>query len=160
MIVLLAAMIVFFFLILGSFAFLACILIPPGRKYAMSTALWFAALGPCCVAFLVLAVLGVVTGGFALQATKMNWVDAPRLFAAIGWGSAIVAGIVTCFVASGAAWLHQAIIHRFTFMLFRLYATFVSAGIGSVFGWLFLWLAMAWSPFPHAVWLAALCFPF
>jgi hypothetical protein len=42
---LLAAMIVFLFLALGSAAFLVCTLIPPIRKYALSTALWFAVWG-------------------------------------------------------------------------------------------------------------------
>lgn len=159
MIVLLAAMIVFLFLALGSFAFLACILIPPGRKYALSTALWFAAWGPCCVSLLVLAMLGLVAGGIAVQTTKIHWEDAPRLFSAVGWGSAVVAGIVTCFVASAAAWLHQAIIHRFTFMLFRLYATFVVAGIGSVFGILIVLLVMVWQPSPQAEWVAVFSIP-
>ena len=156
---LLAAMIVFFFLALGSVAFLVCTLIPPGRKYALSTALWFAVWGPCCVLLLVLVVLGVLAGGVALRATHMRWEDTPRLFSALGWGAIIVGGILTCVVAGIAAWLHQALIHRFTFALFRLYAMLVTAGIGSVFGWLSLWLAMAWNPFPHAAWLAAFIFP-
>jgi uncharacterized protein YacL len=106
-----------------------------------------------------LVILGIVAGGVALRATQMRWEDAPRLFSTLGWGAVIIGAILTCVVASTAAWLHQALIHRFTFALFRLYATLVTAGIGSVFGWLLLWLVMAWSPFPHAVWLAALMFP-
>jgi len=154
-----AALIVFFFLVLGGVAFLACILFPPGRKYALSTALWFAVWGPCCVAFLILAILGLVAGGLTLQATHMRWEDVPHLFAVAGWGTTIVAAIVTCFVASAAAWLHQGLIHRFTFMLFRLYATFVAAGIGSVAGLLIILLAMVWVPFVHAEWVAALSIP-
>jgi hypothetical protein len=34
--------------------------------------------------------------------------------------------------ASIAAWLHQFIVHRFTFVLFRLYATAVVSRIGTV----------------------------
>jgi hypothetical protein len=41
------------------------------------------------------------------------------------------------------AWLHQVLIHRFTFALFRLYATCLCAGIGSVFGWCLRWWLMA-----------------
>ncbi len=159
MIILFAAVLVIFFLVLGSIAFLACLVIPPGRKYALSTALWFAAWGPCCVLFLVLVMLGVVAGGLALQATNMTWEAAPRLFSAVGWGSTILAGVVTCLVASAAAWLHQAIIHRVTFMLFRLYATFVIAGIGCVIGFLFLLFAMVSKPFSQAEWVAAFSIP-
>jgi hypothetical protein len=159
MILLLAAVVIFFFLVLGSVAFLVCALIPPSRKYALSTALWFVVWGPCCVLFLISVILGIVAGGFALRATQMRWEDAPRLFSTLGWGSIIVGGILTCVVASIAAWLHQALIHRFTFTLFRLYATLVTAGIGSVFGWLSVWLVMAWSPFPHTVWFAWLMLP-
>jgi hypothetical protein len=155
---LLAALIVFFFLVLGSAAFCICILIPSGRKYALSTALWFAAWGPCWVTLLILAILGLVAGGFALQATRMHWGDVPRFFSAMGWGVTIVGVIVTCLIASIAAWLHQALIHRMTFLLFRLYAAFVTAGIGAVIGLLSFWLAMAWSRFSH-VWLLAAFIP-
>jgi hypothetical protein len=159
MIFLFAGFIVFFFLAVGSIAFVACVLIPPWRKYALSTALWFAAWGPCCAFLLILAILGLIAGGLVLQKTGMRWEDAPKLLSAVGWTSVLGGGIFTCAIASVAARLHQALIHRFTFMLFRLYVTFVSAGIGSVFGWLSLWLAMMWSPFPHAVWLAAFTLP-
>ncbi len=127
MIFLLAALIVFFFLVLGSAAFSVCILIPPRRKYALSTALWFAVWGPCSALLLLLAILGVVAGGFALQATQMHWEDASRFFSAIGWGASIVGVIVTSLIATVAAWLHQALIHRMTFLLFRLYVSFVAA---------------------------------
>jgi hypothetical protein len=153
MIVLFAAMIVFLFLALGSIAFLACILVPLGRKYALSTALWFAIWGPCCVLFPILALLGTIAGGFGLRATQMRWGDAPRLLSAIGWGSILFGGIITFVVASVAAWFHQALIHRFTFILFRLYATIVIAGIGSVFGWLVVLSTMIYRPFAHALWL-------
>jgi hypothetical protein len=159
MIMLFAAFIVFFFLVLGSIVFLGCIVVPPGRKYALSAALWFAVWGPCCVLFLILAILGLVAGGLALRATQMHWEDAPRLLSAMGWGSIIIGGVVLCCAASVAAWLHQVLIHRFTFLLFRLYATFVAAGIGSVFGWLIVLLAVVYSPFAHASWLATLSIP-
>jgi hypothetical protein len=159
MIMLLAAFVVFFFLVLGSIVFLGCVVVPSGRRYALSVALWFAVWGPCCALFLILAILGLIAGGFALRATRMHWEDVSRFFSAMGWGSIIVGGIITCAVASVAAWLHQALIHRFTFLLFRLYATFVVAGIGSVFGCLIVLLAMVYSPFVHASWLAMLSIP-
>jgi hypothetical protein len=159
MIFLMAALIVFFFLVLGSAAFCVCILIPPGRKYALSTALWFAVWGPCLVLLLFLAILGVVAGGFAFQATQMHWEDASRFISAIGWGATIVGLIVTCLIATAAAWFHQVLIHRSTFLLFRVYATFVSAGIGAVIGLVFFWLAMGSGRFPHTWWLVALIVP-
>jgi hypothetical protein len=159
MIVLLAAFIVFFCLALGSIAFLACVLIPPTRKYALSTALWFAVWGPCCVLFLILAIVGLVAGGIALRATQMHWEDAPKLISAIGWGSVVVFVIVTCIIASVAGWLHQALIHRFTFMLFRLYAALVTAGIGCVIGMLLVILSMVWGTFPLIVWVTGLSVP-
>jgi hypothetical protein len=158
-IVLLAALIVLFFLVLGSAAFSVCVLIPPGRKYALSTALWFAVWGPCSVLLLFLAILGVVAGGFALQATQMHWEDASKFFSAIGWGASIVGVIVTSLIATVAAWLHQALIHRMTFLLFRLYVTFVVAGIGSVVGLVFFWLAMGSGRFHYTWWLVALIVP-
>ena len=159
MIELFAVLIVYVFLALGAIAFLACVLIPPCRKYALSTALWFAVWAPCGVLFLALAVLGLVAGGLALQATQMRWEDAPRLFSAMGWGSVIVGGLVTCILASVAGWLHQGLIHRFTFLLFRLYATVVVAGIGCVLGFLVVWLFMEWGPFAYAGWVAACSIP-
>ena len=159
MIVLLAAMLAFFFLALGAVAFLACVLVPQWRKVALSTALWFAIWGPCCVVLLIVALLGVAAGGLALHATQMHWQDAQKIFAAIGWGSAISGGAVTGILASVLAWLHQAAIHRVTFFLFRFYATVVVAGIGSVFGLGITLFAMIESPFPFAAWIAAISIP-
>jgi hypothetical protein len=159
MFIVLLPMIVFFFLVLGAIAFLVCILIPPGRKYALSTALWFATWGLGCTAFLILAVLGLAAGGFAFRAAQMHWDDAPKLFSAIGWGFVISAGVVICAIAGGTAWLHQVLIHRSTFMLFRLYATFVTAGIGSVIGFAFLLLSLASAPEPNIKFAAAFSIP-
>jgi hypothetical protein len=159
MLPLLAAMIVFFFLALGSAAFLVCTLIPPCRKYALSTALWFAVCGPCCVLLLILAILGLVAGGLALRATQMRWEDASRFFSAVGWVSTIGGGIVVCVVASIAAWLHQALIHRFTFALFRLYATLVTAGIGCVISLFIITVVMVRGVLTHVGWVEWLSIP-
>jgi hypothetical protein len=155
MIFLLAAFIGFFFLVVGSITFLVCISIPPLRKYALSSALWFAVSGLCSVMLLFFAVFGLIAGGLVMQKTGIAWQDAPRLFTALGKSFFIVSGVATCAVSTIVAWFHQALIHRFTFVLFRLYAMFVSAGIGSILGALFIWIAMGWDLFPHAVWAAA-----
>jgi hypothetical protein len=57
--------------------------------------------------------------------------------------------LVTIAVATGLACIHQAVVSRLTFALFRLYAATVSAGIGSVFGWCFGWWMMAKSITGH-----------
>ena len=51
----------------------------------------------------------------------------------------VVGALVTAGAATGTTWLHQWLIHRFTFALVRIYVTAVSAGIGSVFGWWLGW---------------------
>lgn len=159
MIVLLAAAIVFFFLALGSVAFLVCALIPPSRKYALSTALWFAVWGPCCVLLLILSILGLAASSVAQWATQMRWEDAPGFFSAVGWVYTIGGGIVVCLVASIAAYLHQALIHRFTFALFRLYATLVTAGIGCVIGLFIITVLMVRGVLIHVGWVEWLSIP-
>ncbi len=67
----------------------------------------------------------------------------------------ILGTIGTVSIATSAAWLHQALVRRLTFALFRLYATVVSAGIGSVFGWCFSWWMLA-SQIRYG-WALALC---
>lgn len=154
MFVIIAAAIVFLFLALGAVAFVVCAAIPPLRRFALSAALWFAAWGPCCVALMVLAMMGIVVGGFALQAGHMDWTSIPQHVAAVlGWGVFTVAIIATSAVATGLAWLHQALIHRLTFALFRLYVAAVCGGIGSVFGWLVCWWLLAKPSAPYGWWL-------
>jgi len=127
--------IVFMFLVLGSIVFLVCAFVPPARKYALSAALWCAMWGPCSVALMALAGIGLVATAFFTKNGDVVSVHAPRLLAAFGWGCLIAGIIITLAVATGAAWIHQQVVRRFTFVLFRLYATAVSGGIGSVFGW-------------------------
>ena len=143
MILALFAFTIFAFLALGSGAFLACVLLPPTRRYALSAALWFAVWGPCSVVFMVVAGMGLVTGALVMKQGNMHWPDAPKLLAAIGWGYTVIGALITTAVSTCAARLHQFLIHRLTFALFRLYATAISAGIGSVFGWLLSWWMMA-----------------
>lgn len=147
MIFLLAGMIVFFFLVVGAIAFVVTLAFPSGRKYALSTALWFAAWGPSCVLMMVLVTAGLISGHLILQGQFDNWISAPTVFRPLGAVTLILCALGTCIAASALAWLHQALIHRCTYALFRLYATLVTAGIGSVFGWFFVWLMAAWKPF-------------
>ncbi|MGA7858994.1 MAG: hypothetical protein WCA11_13755, partial [Terracidiphilus sp.] len=139
MLFVLIALIVFVFLVMGSIAFLICVLLPPTRRYALSAALWFAVCGPCSACFVVIAGLGLAGGALVMKAGKMQWTDSPRLLGTLGWSYLVVGALVTIGAATGAAWLHQWLIHRFTFALFRIYVTAVSAGIGSVLGWWLGW---------------------
>jgi len=142
MLPLLFAIIIFAFLLLGSFVFLACVLVPPTRRYALSAALWCAVWGPCSVGWMVLAGLGLIAEAFITKDGDMQQFHAPRLVAAFGWGYLFFGVAVTAAVATGTAWLHQVLVRRLTFALFRLYATAVSAGMGSVFGWALGWWMM------------------
>jgi hypothetical protein len=146
MVLVLFAIVVFAFLLLGSTAFVLCVLLPPTRRYALSVAFWFALWGPCLVALMTLAGLGLVAGALVMRSGNMQLIDASRLFATLGWGYVTVGALITACISTGAAWLHQKVVHRFTFFLFRIYATAVSAGIGSVFGWFLGWWAAARAP--------------
>jgi hypothetical protein len=145
---LLLSMIVFFFLLLGSVVFLVFVLIPPIRRYALSAALWCALWGPSSIAFLLLAGTAVIAAAFVTRSGDVQSLHAPRLAAVLGWGYLSAAVLVTAIIATGVAWLHQALLHRLTFVFFRLYATVVSAGIGSVFGWCLGWLLL-WRAIQH-----------
>jgi hypothetical protein len=138
----LLAGIVFIFLLLGSIVFLACLLIPRTRQYALSAALWCAMWGPCSVALMVIAGVGLITTAFVTKVGGGQSLHAPRLVSSFGWAYLIIGVLMTTIAATGAAWAHQALVKRLTFALFRLYATAVSAGIGSVFGWCLGWWIM------------------
>jgi hypothetical protein len=139
MILVVFALLIFAFLLLGSIVFLVCALIPSTRRYALSAALWCAVWGPCSVGLIAVAGFGIAAGALMMKASSSHWTDAPKLIAALGWSYIIIGALITICVATGAAWLHQMLIHRFTFLLFRIYAAAVSAGIGSVFGWALGW---------------------
>jgi hypothetical protein len=143
MLVVLIAAILFFFLVVGAVVFLVCVLIAPLRRFALSAALWCAMWGPCSVAFLLLAGTAVVAEAFITKNGDVQTLHAPRLLAALRWGYLTLAALGTTAVATCAAWLHQAAMHRLTFAMFRLYATLVCTGIGSVFGWCLGWSVAA-----------------
>jgi len=140
---LLFAAIVFTFLLLGSLVFLACVLVPATRRYALRAAFWCAVWGPCSVALMVLPGVGLVATAFITKAGDAQSFHTPKLLTAFGWSYLILGVLITTAVATGAAWLHQVLVRRLTFALFRLYAAAVSAGIGSVFGWCLGWWMMS-----------------
>jgi hypothetical protein len=143
MLPLLFAAIVFFFLLVGSAVFLFCVLIPALRRFALSAALWCAVWGPSSITFLLIAGTAVIAEAFITNNGDMHSLHTPRLVAALGWGYLVAALLATATIASLVAWLHQTLMHRLTFPLFRLYTTAVCAGIGSVFGWCLGWLMAA-----------------
>jgi hypothetical protein len=138
MIILIFAAIIFGFLLLGALVFVVSILLPFARERALSAALWCAVWGPCIVALLTLA--GFALGADALAQNYSHFRELEHL-SSIGLAYAIIGLLGTAAIASLAAWLHQSLIHRMTFALFRVYACLVSFGIGSVFCWAFVfWL--------------------
>ena len=139
MILLVFAAIVYAFLFIGAVVFVLCALIPPTRRFALSAALWCAVWGPCSVGLMTLAGLGLVASAFINDAGGMQSFHAPRLLTVFGWGYLILGVLITVTVATGVALLHQMLMRWLMFMLFRLYATAVCAGIGSVFGWALSW---------------------
>ena len=88
---------------------------------------------------MTLAGLALVVDAFISKGGDPHLLKHPHLLATFGWTYLAVGALLTAVVASIAAWLHQFIVHRFTFVLFRLYATAVVSGIGSVFGWCLCW---------------------
>lgn len=142
MLPLMFAGIVFLFLVIGSIVFLLCLLVPRTRQYALSAALWCAMWGPCSVGLMVLAGVGLITAAFVTKAGDFQTFHAPRLLSAFGWGYLIAGILITIVVATISALIHQAVVRRLTLALFRLYATAVSASIGSVFGWSLGWWMM------------------
>lgn len=129
------------FFTVGGVVFLVCVALPPLRRYALSAALWCAMWGPCLVALILLAGTALLTDISLTQHNGVSNFHLPHLSRAARWALGACVAVSIAAVATGAAWLHQAAIHRLTFALFRLYATVVCAGIGGVFGvWLGWWL--------------------
>jgi hypothetical protein len=141
MLPLLCAAIVFAFLALGAAVFTATALIPPLRRYSLSAALWCAVWGPCSVAWIVLTGFVVVASGFVMETVQSKQLHLPEIPHALWTSYGILAIAGTAVLATGMATVHQWVLHRMTFALFRIYAGLVSAGIGSVWGWgLLFWL--------------------
>jgi hypothetical protein len=143
MLALIVPAVVFFFLVVGAVVFLVCVLIAPLRRFALSAALWCATWGPCLVAFVLLAGTAAVAETSLTRNGDWQTLQAPKLLAALGWSYLALAVLSTIAIATFAAWLHQVLLHRLTFPLFRLYSTVVCAGIGSVFGCCFCWFLIS-----------------
>jgi hypothetical protein len=88
---------------------------------------------------MTLAGLAVVADAFITKSGDVQSFHSARLLSVFGWEYLIAGTLFTAVAATVAAWLHQLVVRRFTFALFRLYATAVVAGIGSVFGWCLSW---------------------
>lgn len=154
MIILLFAIIIFVFLFVGALVFVCCIVLPQAREHALSAALWCAVWGPCLVTLLMLAGLGLI----ATATSDEHWhrQQLEHLPSVLGPTYVILGLLGSAAIASGGAWLHQLVIHRMTFPLFRIYASVVSAGVGSIYGWsLGFWLS-ADLPGHLLPWLAAM----
>jgi hypothetical protein len=150
------ALIVFFFLLVGAAVFLVCFLLPPTRRYALSAALWCACWGPAALGWMMIAGLALVTEDFITRSGDTQSLHLPKLPVELGWSYLILAAVATAAFATAVAWLHQVLVRRTTFALFRLYATAVSAGIGSVFG-LFLGWWIVSTEIPHGWLWSLLC---
>jgi hypothetical protein len=135
--------IVLFFLALGAIVFVVCGLIPPLRRFSLSAALWCAVWGPCSIAWLMLTGLILVANGFAMSTAQSRHLPLPEVPRQLWTGYGIAGLLGVALVATVISLVHQWLMHRMTFSLFRLYAGLVSAGVGSVWGWgLWIWLVL------------------
>ena len=126
------------FLLTGSIAYLLCAAVPRLRRFAMPSSLWLLSL---CIGLYIWVsiILGLAIGrdlwnahvpqlhlwlfkDFTLPQTKGFTI------------ACITALIATCFtLASIVTVIHQAIVHRVTLALFRLYVAAISLGVGITF---------------------------
>ena len=124
----------FTFLVLGAAAFVVCVTTPPLRRYALSAALWWALWGPCLTFWALFSAMVGVAGIYGLNRMGTHGLHVEQWARGFGIGLGMLVVLSTAAVASTAAVLHQALVRRMTFALFRVYATAVSAAIGSVVG--------------------------
>ena len=126
------------FLVGGLAVFLVCLALPWLQRFALSAALWFLALLPGLLLWMLIDVgaeVGQATLGRRL--TQPRWEMA--LWHAFGSPAAqttlIAVGMAgTIVLATLIAVVHQFVIHRITFALFRLYAGFVTGGVAVLWG--------------------------
>jgi hypothetical protein len=157
MLVLLIGFVILFWLATGAVQFLICVAVPRLRRYALSAALWWAMWGPCSVGLMFLAGFAVVVNAFIAKDGNISLFHHPHFLESLGWGYVLLGILFTSSIASVVSWLHQAVVRRFTFALFRLYSTVVVAGIGSVFGWCFGWWILSTDVrFGAFLWLAGM----
>lgn len=141
------------FLFIGSVAYLLCVAIPGLRRFAMPSSLWLLSL--CIgVLFWVSIILGLAIGRelwnahapqLHLRSLKEFALPQTKAFTA----AYIVVLLATCLtLASIITVMHQAIIHRLTLALFRLYVAGISLGVGIVFFAPLFLLAASEAPSP------------
>jgi len=126
------------FLVGGLAVFLLCLAIPWLQRFALSAALWCLALLPGLLLWLLIEV-GAEFGQEALgrRLSYPHW--ELSLWHAFGSPAAqttlIAAGMAgTIVLATTIAVVHQFVIQRVTFALFRLYAGFVTGGVAVLWG--------------------------
>jgi len=126
------------FLVGGLVVFLVCLAIPWLQRYALSAALWFLALLPGLLLWLLIEV-GAAFG----QDTLARRLSYPRwemsfwhVFASPASQTTLIAvGMAgTIVMATIVAVVHQFVIQRTTFALFRLYTGFVTGGVAVLWG--------------------------
>lgn len=157
MLLLVFAIICLFFLVLGSLVFVVCGTTPKLRRFALSAALWFAVWGPCVTVWMLFAGMIAFTADYSSQHMDLAGLHLPAWKSGFGLGLFWLAVVSTAAVATAVAWVHQVVVRRMTFALFRIYAAVVSAGVGSVWGWaLGIWIATLGIRFGWLIWLAAM----
>jgi hypothetical protein len=134
-------------LAVGALVSVICASIPPLLRFALSAALWCAVWGPCLSGWILFTGLALLADGVAKESMHMQRapIDFHRL---AGLPFLSLALLSSAALGSLAAWMHQIIIRRMTFALFRIYSTLVSAGIGSVWGWALGW----WMAATEMIW--------
>ena len=130
----------FFFLTVGAVVLLICATVSPLRRFALSAGLWCAVWGPCVCAWVLFGSMAGFVADYGLPKLADGQIRPEDWVKGFGIGIAGLAIVFTALFATVVAYAHQWIIRRFTFSLFRIYATFVSAGVGSVFAWSLLFL--------------------
>src|SRR5580658_2660415 len=121
------------FLVGGLAVFLVCLAIPWLQRFALSAAMWFLALLPGLLLWLLIEV-GAAFGQEAVvrQLSNPRWeMSLWHAFSSSAAQTTLVAvGMAgTVVMATGIAVVHQFVIQRLTFALFRLYAGFVTGGV-------------------------------
>jgi hypothetical protein len=151
------ALFCFAFLAVGAVVFVISLADRRMRKLALSAALWCAVWGPCLLAWVSFAVMANFIVDSGLEHLAHGTMRPGQWLAGFGIGLSLLAFLSTAVFATALAWLHQAAIRRMTFALFRIYATLVCAGIGSVFGW-GLGIAFAVNDVPNGLplWIATM----
>jgi hypothetical protein len=125
------------FFFAGVIAFLICATLRPLRRFAFSSALWFVALLPAVFGSLLLLGLGKAATEQMVSSRSLFIQPLLKLVQSrvVGNIATVVTVLLVIAFASIVAILHQTLIHRITFALFRIYVAGVGFGIG-----LLIWL--------------------